>query len=91
MFDFGIWELMTIIIIAILVMRPEDIPEMFKAFGKAIRKMKALTQEFSQLMDKIIDEPEFHDIKGQIVDLEGNLQNTYEIEPEKKKAHKADD
>jgi len=80
MFDISLSEIGFVLIIAILIFKPEDWPEIVRSISKIINKIKNLysdiTNEFKQTIN---DLDEQGDIKSQITDLNGELQNTYDI------------
>jgi TatA/E family protein of Tat protein translocase len=45
MFDIGLPELLVIIVIALIVFGPKRLPELAKAFGRAMREFKKATEE----------------------------------------------
>lgn len=56
MLDFGWSELFLIIILAIVLMGPKDIPEVIHNFGRIVRRLQymkfALTKQFDDFMEK---------------------------------------
>lgn len=101
MFGLSWSETLLILVVALVVMKPQDIPPIIRSVRGFFRKCKALQQEFSGTFMDIVDQPEFDDLKdlkkeaqtvnkdiGYIVDMEGNLQETYDIKDlmEKKQA-----
>jgi len=45
MFDIGLPELLVIIVIALIVFGPDKLPELTRAFGKAMREFRKATEE----------------------------------------------
>lgn len=82
-------ETLVIIIVALLVIKPQDIPPMVRGLRGFFRKCKELQQEISRSVMDAVDQQEFQDLKKEvqavnkdieyIVDMEGNLQETYDI------------
>jgi TatA/E family protein of Tat protein translocase len=48
MFDIGLPELLVIIAIALVVFGPDKLPELAKAFGRALREFKKATEEVKE-------------------------------------------
>jgi TatA/E family protein of Tat protein translocase len=48
MFDIGLPELLVIVVIALIVFGPNKLPELAKAFGKAMREFKKATEEMKE-------------------------------------------
>jgi TatA/E family protein of Tat protein translocase len=48
MFDIGLPELLVIIVIALIVFGPNKLPDLAKAFGKAMREFKKATEEVKE-------------------------------------------
>lgn len=97
MFGLSWTEIFVILVIALLVMKPEDIPPMIRAVRGFFHKCKELQQEISGSLMEVIDQPEIHDLKKEvqavnrdieyIADMEGNLQETYNIKDLLEKKH----
>jgi len=51
MFDIGLPELLVIVAIALIVFGPQKLPELAKAFGKAMREFKKATEEIKENFD----------------------------------------
>jgi len=52
MFDIGLPELLVIIVIALIVFGPNKLPELAKAFGKAMREFKKATEEMKESFEE---------------------------------------
>jgi Tat protein translocase TatB subunit len=52
MFDIGLPELLVIIVIALIVFGPNRLPELAKAFGKAMREFKKATEEVKESFEE---------------------------------------
>ena len=50
--DIGWAELMLIGIVALIVIGPEDLPEMFRQLGRFTAKLRAMSRDFSRAMDQ---------------------------------------
>lgn len=86
MFGLSWTELGVTLIVAILVIRPSDLPEIVTAIGKGIRTVKNAWNELSTYAEDIINDSELHEAKRQleqeitmIEDAEGNLYEAYNV------------
>ena len=52
MFNFGWAELMVIGVVALIVIGPEDLPDMFRQLGRFTAKLRSMSREFSRAMDQ---------------------------------------
>jgi TatA/E family protein of Tat protein translocase len=52
MFDIGLPELLVIVVIALIVFGPNKLPELAKAFGKAMREFKKATDEVKESFEE---------------------------------------
>jgi len=56
MFDIGWMELMLIGVVALLVVGPKDLPEMFRQLGRITAKVRQMGREFSRAMEQAAKE-----------------------------------
>lgn len=66
MFDIGWTELMVIGIVALIVIGPKDLPEMFRTLGRFTAKAKGMAREFSRAMDQAADEAGVKDVAADL-------------------------
>lgn len=98
MFDLSLAETSLTLVVALFLIGPEELPGVIRAVRKVTNKSKAMVKEFT---DSIMEIEEVGNLKNEveklnsdikrIVDLEGNLQDTYDISdimPEIEKAKK---
>ena len=62
MFDIGWIELMVIGVVALIVIGPKDLPEMFRTLGRFTAKAKGMAREFSRAMETAADEAGVKDV-----------------------------
>jgi sec-independent protein translocase protein TatB len=63
MFDIGWSEMVFVLIIAVLVIGPKDLPGTIATVGKYIRKIKGFAREFQSGIDDLAKEAELDDLK----------------------------
>jgi len=56
MFGIGFGEILVVLIIAIVFIRPEDLPKFLRSAGRLYGQMKKMYKEVIQAKDKIIKE-----------------------------------
>lgn len=66
MFDIGWTELMVIGIVALIVIGPKDLPEMFRTLGRFTAKAKGMAREFSRAMETAADEAGVKDVAADL-------------------------
>jgi sec-independent protein translocase protein TatB len=60
--DLGMSELLVIGIVALIVIGPKDLPEMFRQLGRFTAKMRAMSREFSRAMEQAAKETGVADV-----------------------------
>lgn len=75
MFDVGWPELLVIAIVLIVVVGPQDLPRMLRAFGKATARMRTMASEFRTQFDEALKEADLDDVRKTISDAQ-NLNPT---------------
>ena len=63
MFDIGWPEITVILIIALLVIGPRDLPRAMHAVGRWVRKARAVTSEFQRHVDDMVREADMEDVR----------------------------
>ena len=56
MFSIGWSEILLILVLAILIVRPKDLPAVFRSVGGFFRKIRLLIQDISSEMNSFADE-----------------------------------
>ena len=75
MFDIGGWEFLIIVVVAILVIGPKDLPGMIRSVMGWVRRARELASEFQSGIDDLAQEVELKKIGDEFRDsvvLEGN-------------------
>ena len=60
--ELGMSELLVIGIVALVVIGPKDLPEMFRQLGRMTAKMRAMAREFSRAMEQAANESGVKDV-----------------------------
>ena len=63
MFDIGWAEMMFVVIIAVLVIGPKDLPRAISTIGKYIRKARSMARDFQSGIDDLAKDTELDQIK----------------------------
>lgn len=58
MFDVGLLEIVVVMIVALIVIGPDRLPEVARGLGKAFRMLRKLFNEFKEIWDGITDIPD---------------------------------
>jgi sec-independent protein translocase protein TatB len=75
MFDIGWTELILIGVVALIVIGPRDLPEMFRTLGRFTAKLRSMSREFSRAMEQAANDSGVKDVAKDIrnVASPGNL------------------
>ncbi|MDF2367295.1 Sec-independent protein translocase protein TatB [Sneathiella sp.] len=66
MFDIGWTEMVFVLVIAVLVIGPKDLPKAISTIGKYVRKARSMARDFQSGIDDLARETELDDIKKDI-------------------------
>ena|SRR5690349_13819432 len=73
MFDFFSWQHLSImLIVALVVVGPKDLPRLMNIAGKWAGKARAMAQEFRRSFDEMARESELAELRKEIEDLKTN-------------------
>jgi len=62
MFDIGMIEMFMIVVLAIIVVGPKDLPRMLRTIGRFIAKIRKMGQEFQSSVKQMADEVELEEV-----------------------------
>ena len=89
MFDFSFGEIALVVLVALLVVGPKDLPIVMHTIGKWFGHLRVITDEFKAGMKSVIGEDHLSDIKKDlgeiheeikyIKDDQGNYHRAYDI------------
>ena len=97
MFDLGTWgEILIILVAALLLIGPKELPDLLRGLGRMIQKFKRLSSGIRRELDQYIHEGEFEEYtKGANVlgmmgqdEADGDEKAFEDLEIDKKKARK---
>lgn len=96
MFDIGWSEMLLVILVAIVVIGPKDLPRALHAAGKFMRKFRMFTGDIQKSLDRIMHEEELNEIirdanKPGGDDLQFEIDRQYRLEQERAIADKKED
>lgn len=66
MFDIGWTEMTVIVILAIIVIGPKDLPKVLRALGRWLRRARVIARDFQTSLDEVMHETELDDLKRQV-------------------------
>lgn len=67
MFDLGSWgEFLIIAIVALIVIKPEDIPSALKMAGRVIAKIRTFVSNFQLDVEKVLQSSEHDELKKSV-------------------------
>ncbi|MBB3929193.1 sec-independent protein translocase protein TatB [Kaistia hirudinis] len=71
MFDIGWSEILVIVVVAIVVVGPKDLPPMLRAAGRMVAKMRRTAGEFQSQFNEALREAELDGVKESIDQIRG--------------------
>lgn len=77
MFDIGASELLVIVVVAILVIGPKDMPNAMRAAGRWIGKMRRMSNHFRAGIDEIVRQAEMEDMEKKWADRNAEIMAKY--------------
>ena len=98
MFDIGWTEITFILIVAIIVIGPKELPRVLRTVGQWVGKAKSMTSEFRGHVDDMIRDTELDEVKKQIdsagsfdpnsaledtLDPDGEIKNAFDFNEDK--------
>ncbi len=66
MFDIGAVELLVVAVVAVIVVRPKDLPTMLRTIGQYVGKLRAMAREFQNQFEEAARDTGIDDIKNSI-------------------------
>lgn len=100
MFDIGMFELFVIVVVAIIVVGPRELPGMLRTVGRMVSKARGMAREFQHQFEQAADEAGVNEIKedlekasdyGEFMDFDEVIDPVREAGDELKKSVDLDD
>jgi sec-independent protein translocase protein TatB len=66
MFEMSWSELLVVAVVAIVVIGPKDLPQMLRALGRTMAKLRRMADEFQRQFNEALREAELEDVKKDI-------------------------
>ena len=66
MFDFSWSEILLVAVVALMVVRPKDLPQVLKVAAQFMRKARGMAREFQSGLEEMVREAELHEVKQEI-------------------------
>jgi sec-independent protein translocase protein TatB len=91
LFDIGWSEMAVIMLLALIIIGPKDLPRVARTIGQWVRKGRALAREFQTSLEDMARESELDDVRKEIekvgrTDFKKSIQNTIDPKGELTKA-----
>ncbi|MEM8796124.1 MAG: Sec-independent protein translocase protein TatB [Pseudomonadota bacterium] len=81
MFDLGMTEMLVIVVVAIIVVGPKDLPGMLRTIGKYVSQIRSMAREFQGQVDSALKEAELDGVTDTLRDIKNlNPVNTIKSE-----------
>ncbi|QZD86421.1 Sec-independent protein translocase protein TatB [Qipengyuania psychrotolerans] len=77
MFDIGAAELLLVVIVAILVIGPKDMPRAMRTAGRWIGKMRRMSSHFRSGIDEMVRQAEIEDMEKKWADRNSEIMAKY--------------
>jgi len=62
MFDIGMIEMFVVVVLAIIVVGPKDLPKLLRSIGRTMSKIQSMGQEFRSSLRQMADEVEMEEV-----------------------------
>ncbi len=72
MFDIGWSELLLVLVVALVVVGPKDLPRLMRTVGRWVGKARAMADQFRSSFDEMARESELDELRAEIQALRGH-------------------
>jgi sec-independent protein translocase protein TatB len=66
MFDVGFAELLLVVVLAVIVLGPQEIPKVMLMLGRVMRRLQYVRYAFSQQFEDFLKENDLQDLRGEV-------------------------
>ncbi|MEC8051465.1 MAG: twin-arginine translocase TatA/TatE family subunit [Myxococcota bacterium] len=82
MFGLGIGEFVLVLVVALIVLGPKQLPKVARQLGRATREFKRAAREFQNTLSEVDLDKEVEEYKSRVADLQKDVEKTLQ-EPDK--------
>jgi sec-independent protein translocase protein TatB len=86
MFGLGIGEFVLVLVVALLVLGPKQLPKLARQLGRATREFKRAAREFQNTLSEVDIEKEVEEYKSKVADLKKDVEKSLSEPAEQAKA-----
>lgn len=72
MFDVGMMEMFVIVVLAIIIVGPKDLPRLLRSIGRFVAKIRAMGREFQTTLKQMGDDIELEEVTRKLNET-GNI------------------
>ncbi len=72
MFDIGGWELLLLMVIALIVVGPKELPHLMRMVGRWTGRARAMVREFQASFEEMARQAELEEIRKDVGDIAGS-------------------
>ena len=82
MFGLGIGEFVLVLVVALIVLGPKQLPKVARQLGRATREFKRAAREFQNTLSEVDLDKEVEEYKSRVADLQKDVEKSLQ-EPDK--------
>lgn len=90
MFGLGIGEFVLVLVVALIVLGPKQLPKVARQLGRATREFKRAAREFQNTLSEVDLDKEVEEYKSRVADLQKDVEKSLQ-EPDKSPIPTAED
>ena len=76
MFGLGIGEFVLVLVVALIVLGPKQLPKVARQLGRATREFKRAAREFQNTLSEVDLDKEVEEYKSRVADLQKDVEKT---------------
>lgn len=82
MFDIGMIEMFMIVVMAIIVVGPKDLPKLVRSMGRLVSRVRAMGQEFQSSLKQMADEVELEEVTKKLNEAVNIPLDEHDVKPD---------